>query len=75
MGSYGGIPNVSNPVKQTIHHIEFGAAILNPPISWTSGVTPSTYPMKGYSPVKMSYEVGGSSANQMENPDGYHQAG
>jgi len=24
--------------------------------------------------VKMSYEVGGSSANQMENPDGYHLA-
>jgi anaerobic selenocysteine-containing dehydrogenase len=33
-----------------------------------------TYPMKGYSPVKLYYEVGGSGSNQMEGPDNYHQA-
>ena len=74
MGSFASIPRISNPVKQVIHHIEFRNAILNPPIYWTTGVTPMTYPMTGYSPVKMYYEVGGSGANQMENPDGYHEA-
>ena len=74
MGRFGSKPNVSNPVKQIIHHIEFGKAILDPPINWTTGVTPDTYPMAGYSPVKMEYDVGGSTANQMENPDGYHAA-
>ena len=74
MGRFGSKPSVTNPVKQIVLHVGFRNAILNPPINWTTGVTLDTYPMKGYSPIKMSYDVGGSAANQVENPDGIHEA-
>ncbi|HUH82303.1 MAG TPA: molybdopterin-dependent oxidoreductase [Nitrososphaerales archaeon] len=80
MGSFGGfmvpsiIPAIPNPVLQYIHHIQFGKAILAPPISWTTGVTPMSYPATGYSPVKAAYFVGGSASTQMEGPDNYHMA-
>ena len=32
-----GLPGVPNPVTQLIHHTQFPDAILNPPISWTTG--------------------------------------
>ena len=74
MGRFGSKPSITNPVKQIIHHLEFRNAILNPPIHWTTGVTYDTYPMQGYSEVKMQYNVGGSCANQKENPVGWHEA-
>lgn len=59
-----------NPVKQRIQRLLVPDAILNPPVSWNGPGTcrvsveqqfqKYTYPMPGYSEVKMFYRYGGS---------------
>ena len=52
-----------------IQHVTFSKAILNPPVTWTYGDLSATYPVQGYSQVKMVYFIGGSGYffNQMSN--------
>jgi molybdopterin guanine dinucleotide-containing S/N-oxide reductase-like protein len=60
----------TNPVPQKIHTLDFAEGILNPPVKWTGGTTGAcywqdesayeyTYPMKGYSEIKLSFRLGG----------------
>jgi trimethylamine-N-oxide reductase (cytochrome c) len=86
-------PSVANKVGQSIQHVQFPQAILNPPITWTSGAMsgPSTgegssyggkgakpvklsYPMPGYSEVKMIYSCQASDSNMIPGTERYHEA-
>ncbi len=65
-------PSFTNPVKQPIQHVKFPDAILNPPVTWTSGAMsgPSTgegsnYGSKGAVPVKLTYPAPGYSEVKM----------
>lgn len=59
-----------NPVKQKAYRLTLPDAILNPPVSWygegfcgqalEQQYTHFTYPMEGYSEIKMFYRYGGS---------------
>ncbi|MBN2060349.1 MAG: molybdopterin-dependent oxidoreductase [Deltaproteobacteria bacterium] len=59
-----------NPTKQRLYRLTLPDAILNPPVSWEGEgfcgnsleqqFTKFTYPMEGYSEVKMFYRYGGS---------------
>lgn len=59
-----------NPIPQKIHAINIADCILNPPVKWRGGTTGATYwgeeffrnysyPMPGYSEIKMVLRVGG----------------
>jgi molybdopterin guanine dinucleotide-containing S/N-oxide reductase-like protein len=58
-----------NPVPQKIHTLDFAEGILNPPVKWRGGTTGAcywqdesmmdySYPMKGYSEIKLSFRCG-----------------
>lgn len=58
-----------NPVPQKLHTLDFAEGILNPPVKWRGGTTGAvywdeeffreySYPMKGYSEVKLSFRCG-----------------
>ncbi len=59
-----------NPVKQKLYRLTLPDAVLDPPVSWygegfcgnalEQQYTHFTYPMEGYSEVKMFYRYGGS---------------
>jgi len=59
-----------NPVKQKLYRLTLPDAVLDPPVSWRGEgfcgnsleqqYTQFTYPMEGYSEVKMFYRYGGS---------------
>lgn len=59
-----------NPVKQKLYRLTLPDAVLNPPVSWygegfcgqalEQQYSHFTYPMEGYSEVKMFYRYGGS---------------
>jgi len=61
---------IENPTKQRLYRLTLPDAILNPPVSWRGEgfcgqsleqqFTEFTYPMPGYSEVKMFYRYGGS---------------
>jgi len=66
---------IVNPVKQKISRLLVPNAFLNPPASWMGEgfcgntieqqFTKQTYPMEGYSEVKMYYRYGGSFISTM----------
>ncbi|MBW2138516.1 MAG: molybdopterin-dependent oxidoreductase [Deltaproteobacteria bacterium] len=61
---------IENPTKQRLYRLILPEAILNPPVSWhgegfcgqslEQQFTHFTYPMEGYSEIKMFYRYGGS---------------
>ena len=67
-----------NPVPQKIHTLDFAEGILNPPVKWRGGTTGAcywedeffrdySYPMKGYSEIKMSFRCGGGHFSSYSN--------
>ena len=68
---------VDNPVKQRLYRILLPDSILNPPVNWMGEgfcgqtieqqFTQYTYPMDGYSEIKMLYRYGGPSLGTMTN--------
>jgi anaerobic selenocysteine-containing dehydrogenase len=69
------VPGTPHPSVQAgkypprIQHVQFGKAVLNPPITWTAGDKQFVYPEPGRSEIRLFYFVGGSGYffNQMGN--------
>ncbi|MGA2874087.1 MAG: molybdopterin-dependent oxidoreductase [Nitrososphaerales archaeon] len=70
----GSAPSIANPCTQLIEHVNFGQAILNGSMKWTTGVTKLAYPATGFSPVVMDWESGGAGSTQVPGTDNSHQA-
>ena len=70
----GGVPGVANNVNQSILHVYFPKAVLDPPINWTTQVTPYTYPQAGYQEIHLIGGTGGTLLNQIPGINGYVNA-
>ena len=68
---------IENPTKQRLYRLTLPDAILDPPVSWRGEgfcgqsldqqFIPFTYPMPGYSEVKLFYRYGGSFIGTMSD--------
>jgi trimethylamine-N-oxide reductase (cytochrome c) len=67
--AYAFTPHVDGNFPPRIHHTQFKDAMLNPPITWTTGDAQYAYPREGASEVHMIFNSGGSGYffNQISN--------